>query len=77
MANYLVVMCPKCGEIQAVDARYKRKTCVRCGFKFEIRKAKVLGVYGKGKLASEAVKKFKEMRGGGANPVWRRGTDYT
>ncbi|MEM3833199.1 MAG: DUF1922 domain-containing protein [Thermoprotei archaeon] len=42
MYRFVIVICPNCGEIQAVESRFRTKTCSKCGHKFELSRAKIL-----------------------------------
>lgn len=61
MARYVVVVCPKCNEVQTFYANYKTRRCPKCGIKFKVSSAKKLGEFDKAKDATFFTIKIKEM----------------
>jgi transcription elongation factor Elf1 len=65
--RYIIVICPSCGEIQAVESRFKTKSCSRCGHRFEISKAKMIAGFNNAYEVTRYTIKLKELKYKGSN----------
>ncbi len=60
LVKYLIVRCPKCGNVSAVMIGRKTKQCPYCGTRFEVYRAQILARARDGKEARELIIKFKQ-----------------
>jgi len=71
---YIVVRCPRCGELMLANTSNQTRTCPNCNNRAEL---KSLRVYGRAETPSEAtalMKALKAKEGGGENytPSFKR-----
>ena len=59
MAPYLVVACGKCGELLLAKTDQKTRTCIRCGSKVALDKAKKVASATTALEASKILQKLK------------------
>ena len=62
---YVVIRCPRCGELMLANTDNRTRSCQRCNHRSEIRTLRIIG---KAETASEAVilmKTIKEKEAGG------------
>ena len=62
---YLVIRCPRCGELVLANTNYKTRSCQKCKFRIEIRYLKPLARAETPADAVEVMKKLKAEEAGG------------
>lgn len=70
MVRYLIVRCPHCGNVCAVQIGYRTRQCPYCGTRFEVVRAQVIARASSGKEAREIIQKLKS--GTGPRPIFQR-----
>ncbi|MBM3292188.1 DUF1922 domain-containing protein [Candidatus Bathyarchaeota archaeon] len=62
---YVVVSCPRCGELILANTSNKTRSCTNCGYRLDIRNQKPLAKAETPADAVEVMKKLKAMKAGG------------
>jgi predicted nucleic acid-binding Zn-ribbon protein len=70
---YIVVNCPRCGELILANTSNRTRGCPKCGHRAELRTLRVLGRAETPSDAVELMKQLKERKGGSDyTPTFRR-----
>lgn len=64
---YVIVRCPKCGELMLANTTNKTRTCPNCNNRTDLRTLRVYGQADTPNDATELMKRLKAKEGGGEN----------
>jgi DNA-directed RNA polymerase subunit M/transcription elongation factor TFIIS len=71
---YIVVRCPRCGELMLANTANQTRTCPNCNNRTELRSLRVYGRVNTPSEATELMKRLKAKEGGGEDytPSFKR-----